>query len=158
LIRFLCCSDPSANRTCFLFLSKRRIRWQQLPADVRRAENQRNCEEILDSAAFGSHLAADDPIILDPTATVMPKSKPKRREDDEMSADDPTVIHATALQIACPAPHCERVATGQGSGVSDGLWTRVEILCPDGHRYSTQISTNTPPGSQPDARFGVKVA
>ncbi len=75
-----------------------------------------------------------------------------------MSADDPTVIEAAALQIACPAPHCERVATTQGSGVSDGLWTKVEIVCPDGHRYATQISANASPGSQPDVRFGVKVA
>jgi hypothetical protein len=28
---------------------------------------------ILDSATFGSHLAADQPIILGPTAMVMPK-------------------------------------------------------------------------------------
>jgi hypothetical protein len=139
-------------------LSAPRIRWQKLPVDVRSAKIQPNCEEIFDPAAFGSQLAADHPIILGPTATVIPKSEPKRREDDEMSADDPTVINATALQIACPAPHCERVATTQGLGVSDGLWTRVEIVCPDGHRYSTQISTNAAPGSQPDARFGVKVA
>jgi hypothetical protein len=75
-----------------------------------------------------------------------------------MSADDPTVISATALQFACPAPHCERVATTQDSGVSEGQWTKVEIVCPDGHRYSTHISTNAGPGSQPDVRFGVKVA
>jgi hypothetical protein len=75
-----------------------------------------------------------------------------------MSTDDPTVINAASLQIACPAPCCERVATTQGLGVSEGPWARVEIVCPDGHRYSTQIATNTPPGVQPDVRFGVKVA
>ena len=75
-----------------------------------------------------------------------------------MSTDDPTVITATELQVACPAPHCERVATTQGLGVSEGPWTRVEIVCPNGHRYSTQIANNAPPDVQPDVRFGVKVA
>jgi hypothetical protein len=75
-----------------------------------------------------------------------------------MSADDPTVMNATALQIDCPAPHCECVATTQGLGVSDGLWTTVEVVCTNGHRYSTQMSINATPGTQPDVRFGVRVA
>lgn len=74
-----------------------------------------------------------------------------------MSAPQAT-LDATTFQFDCPAPHCEQVATTNEFVVFECPWTTVEIVCPDGHRYSTQLASPTNPGDQPEIRFGLKVA
>jgi hypothetical protein len=115
-------------------------------------------EKTFAFAEFLSHYAANLPYHLprdhDGRQT---NSNLNARKRDSMSAPQVT-LDTTTFHVDCPAPHCERVATTNDFVVSESPWTTVEIVCPDGHRYSTQLSSPANPGGQPEIRFGLKVA